>query len=239
MKKNVFRIITCIFVGLMSFTGPALAQEVPSEWTCEEDYYGDGMYCDCGCGVLDTDCADANASSCDDVFCDPGQIPVADNNALCAAAICGDGSTDGIETCDDGNAQAGDGCHSNCQIEADFICDTSASPTTCVAAVCGDNAVNGDVNENLTGGREECDDGNTTAGDGCDANCRKEVPAAWRYAGCSAAWYGDDDCDCGCGILSITSFDVFSRLSPALPGSVGFTDSRSTLAISRCPSAMP
>ena len=37
-------------------------------------------------------------------------------------------------------------------------------------AVCGDGFV-----WNTDGGSEECDDGNTTPGDGCDENCKTEV----------------------------------------------------------------
>ena len=33
-------------------------------------------------------------------------------------------------------------------------------------ATCGDGVMNGD---------EQCDDGNRTSGDGCDANCRAEI----------------------------------------------------------------
>jgi cysteine-rich repeat protein len=53
-----------------------------------------------------------------------------------------------VEECDDGNADAGDGCDSACFLEA-----------------CG--------NGRLQDG-EECDDGNTIAGDGCDASCGAE-----------------------------------------------------------------
>ncbi len=34
-------------------------------WTCAPASYGDGQSCDCGCGVLDYDCFDDTASSCD------------------------------------------------------------------------------------------------------------------------------------------------------------------------------
>jgi hypothetical protein len=39
----------------------------PAGWTCFPDYYGAADGCDCGCGVVDPDCADATAASCD--FC--------------------------------------------------------------------------------------------------------------------------------------------------------------------------
>jgi hypothetical protein len=36
-------------------------------WTCDPSLYGDGI-CDCGCGVQDSDCANALVASC--AFCD-------------------------------------------------------------------------------------------------------------------------------------------------------------------------
>ena len=38
---------------------------LPPAWTCDATAYGDGATCDCGCGVVDPDCADATAGSCD------------------------------------------------------------------------------------------------------------------------------------------------------------------------------
>jgi hypothetical protein len=37
---------------------------VPILWTCDVGYYADGI-CDCGCGVVDPDCADATVGSCE------------------------------------------------------------------------------------------------------------------------------------------------------------------------------
>lgn len=59
--------------------------------------------------------------------------------------VCGDGTEDPGEGCDDGNTTACDGCSSTCQPE-----------------VCGDL-----VQECA----EVCDDGNTVSGDGCSADC--------------------------------------------------------------------
>jgi hypothetical protein len=39
----------------------------PQAWTCTPVYYGDGG-CDCGCGIVDIDCADASVGSCE--YCD-------------------------------------------------------------------------------------------------------------------------------------------------------------------------
>ena len=62
-------------------------------WTCDPSYYDDGFYCDCGCGVVDPDCADASIASCDfcdegcdSVVCDdPSSIINPTNNAVCVA----------------------------------------------------------------------------------------------------------------------------------------------------------
>jgi cysteine-rich repeat protein len=63
--------------------------------------------------------------------------------------VCGDGVTDAPEECDDAGESAS--------------CDAD-----CTLAECGDGTLN-------TTAGEECDDGNTTPGDGCDASCLIEV----------------------------------------------------------------
>ena len=76
------------------------------------------------------------------------------------APTCGNSAKDTAESCDDGNAIAGDGCSATCQIEPGWKCDTIGA--ACVATACGDGIV---------AGTEDCDDGNTMAGDGCSAIC--------------------------------------------------------------------
>jgi len=49
-----------------------------------------------------------------------------------AAAECGGGVIDGVETCDDGNTTDGDGCTVECQIEAGFVCN--GVPSLCCFA---------------------------------------------------------------------------------------------------------
>ena len=57
-------------------------------WTCDPSYEGDG-YCDCGCGVTDSDCYDGSLSSCEYCDapgdCDPGDCSTIDpnDNAVC------------------------------------------------------------------------------------------------------------------------------------------------------------
>ena len=80
-----------------------------------------------------------------------------------AAAICGDAMISNMETCDDGDAMAGDGCDDACQTEAGWSC--MGEPSVC-SATCGDGLVRGS---------EGCDDMNTTALDGCDGACAVEM----------------------------------------------------------------
>jgi cysteine-rich repeat protein len=65
--------------------------------------------------------------------------------------VCGDGTTDPGEECDDGGTVDEDGCSSNCVVE-----------------FCGDSI-------RQAGLGEQCDDGNNTDGDGCSATCLTEV----------------------------------------------------------------
>ncbi|MDB4979061.1 MAG: Fibro-slime domain protein [Candidatus Peribacteria bacterium] len=71
---------------------------------------------------------------------------------------CGDGLVIDPETCDDHNAQDGDGCSATCKVEAGYSCGTS-QPSFC-ASTCGDG---------IRTTNEQCDDGNTAESDGCTA----------------------------------------------------------------------
>jgi hypothetical protein len=62
----------------------------PSGWTCSRGYYDDGI-CDCGCGVVDYDCASNKATACakcnDDGACSTTVCPstvLASDNAHCS-----------------------------------------------------------------------------------------------------------------------------------------------------------
>ncbi|NUO49492.1 MAG: hypothetical protein HOV80_11615 [Polyangiaceae bacterium] len=58
---------------------------VPAGWTCNIDFFATGIIqdCDCGCGVVDPDCADATEASCN--YCnDMGSC--AESAADCASA---------------------------------------------------------------------------------------------------------------------------------------------------------
>jgi cysteine-rich repeat protein len=74
--------------------------------------------------------------------------------------VCGNGTIDGDDVCDDGNTKAGDGCSATCTVEAGWNCDAQGC-----TEICGDGVVVG--HEALAGG---CDDKNAVASDGC-TNC--------------------------------------------------------------------
>jgi cysteine-rich repeat protein len=96
--------------------------------------------------------------------------------------LCGNGTEDAGEQCDDGNTANGDGCSSTCQNEprcgdgtvgAGEQCDDGnvtnddACTNVCRLAACGDGIVQPSNNE-------DCDDGNLTNGDGCTSICTVE-----------------------------------------------------------------
>jgi cysteine-rich repeat protein len=121
---------------------------------------------------------------------------------VCSPVLCGDGIVTPPEECDDGNVTAGDGCEPNCRftcVSTDPTRDC-APPDPCDGAgACNDathtctpgpplpaGAWCGPMNAYCKSGvctvpvcgngvvepGEQCDDGNQTAGDGCDPDCR-------------------------------------------------------------------
>ncbi len=59
-----------------------------------------------------------------------GFAGVVDARAGQQSAVCGDGIVGVGETCDDGNAQAADGCSATCHEETGFTC--TGEPSTCL-----------------------------------------------------------------------------------------------------------
>ncbi|MFH2009354.1 MAG: DUF4215 domain-containing protein [bacterium] len=101
---------------------------------------------------------------------------------------CGDGVVEGLEECDDGEANSDttpDACRTDC-VEArcgDGVTDTdeecddgpgnsdglaTACRTDCSLPVCGDGVIDPAFGES-------CDDGNFAAGDGCNPDCQVEM----------------------------------------------------------------
>ncbi|MCB9706562.1 MAG: DUF4215 domain-containing protein [Myxococcales bacterium] len=162
--------------------------------TCGDGFLYEGVEeCDDG----NTEDHDGCTSECQIDLCGNGEVDFGetcdDGNQIdtdaclstCEAASCGDGFLqEGVEECDDGDANADDAaCLSTCVAATcgdGFVqagveaCDEGmdnaedgACLPTCEAAACGDGFVQAGV--------EECDDGNVMPGDGCDASCKSEL----------------------------------------------------------------
>ena len=164
----------------------------------------DGLDSDCDKPRVadnDVDCSDGIActvDSCsgllgcryipDDFLCDdqdPTTSDMCDVSAGCVNTtiqVCGNGTLETPEQCDDGNAIDGDGCSDVCTIEP--ICGDGTldpgeecddgnldegdgcSAVCLIEEFCGDGIVDPG---------EQCDDGNAISGDGCSASCELEL----------------------------------------------------------------
>jgi cysteine-rich repeat protein len=159
-----------------------------------------GASCDDGAYCTDGDTCDG-AGTCQPGTGDPCQAGEVCNEATDTCdllAVCGNGTPEGTEDCDDGNTDDGDCCSATCTFEAaGSTCDDGAYCTdgdTCDGAgTCqpgaGDPCTPPDVcNESTDScdsvpvcgngtpeGTEDCDDGNTDDGDCCSATCTFEA----------------------------------------------------------------
>ena len=160
------------------------ACQIEDGWRCE----GAGLRCQpvCGDGVIvgregcddgNLDDGDGCSSAC---RLEPGYVCDAANEA-CRETVCGDGVAEGDEPCDDGDdIHVGDGCSPGCVLEpvcaaptgptqaGDSDADAGEALTELRAGVCRSSCGDGLL---LAGDSEECDDGNSVAGDGCDDTC--------------------------------------------------------------------
>ena len=157
----------------------------------------------CGNGVRQTGegCDDGNTTAGDgcDASCNvesgwycAGSDPSnpASKSQCARLASCGDGRIQQPgENCDLGSANGtGAGCDANCRAQDGYVC--RPLPTGCVKiSVCG----NGKLEAS-----EECDDGNTSAGDGCSSACKIEA----SYYSCpTPGQLCTNTARCGDGIL--------------------------------------
>ncbi len=176
---------------------------------------GDGCAADCSfVDNLANGVACIQNAECASTVCDT----VGDN--VCEAALtCGNGAVETGEVCDDGNTVAGDGCAADCSFVDNLangvactqnaqcgsaVCDTQTDNVCEAALTCGNGAVE-------TG--EVCDDGNTTSGDGCAADCTfvdnlGNGTACTQNAECASTicdTVGDNVCEaaltCGNGVV--------------------------------------
>ena len=121
--------------------------------------------------------------------CDDGNDGNEDScTQYCKIAVCGDGYTQPSngERCDDKNRVNTDSCNNECQINAVTKATTVVTTTTVTTVTNNDGGTTTVVtpkNElafcgnNIVEAGEECDDGNTVAGDGCSSSCQAEPPA--------------------------------------------------------------
>jgi hypothetical protein len=101
--------------------------EPSNAWVCEDSFYGDGEYCDCGCGEFDPDCTDSLAiPTCNDA-----------ERACSAAGSCELAPVDGWH-CLPSRYDDGESCDCNCGAP-DPDCETTNDSSDCPAGeVCGD-----------------------------------------------------------------------------------------------------
>ena len=143
----------------------------PSE-VCDDGNLSTGDGCNAAC-LLEVGEPCAGDTDCATNRCNTAAMP-----PVCAPPVgCGNGLLEAGEGCDDGNNMNGDGCTAACEIEdgspcatdgecASGVCDLNEAPPVCEpAGSCGNGAL--DI-------PEACDDGNTSAGDGCSAACLLE-----------------------------------------------------------------
>ena len=143
----------------------------PSE-ICDDGNLNTGDGCNAAC-LLEVGEPCTGDTDCASNLCNVAAMP-----PVCAPPVgCGNGVLEAGEACDDGNNVNGDGCTAACQIEdgnpctanaecSSDVCDMTEAPPLCEpAGFCGNGVL--DVPEG-------CDDGNTTAGDGCSDVCLLE-----------------------------------------------------------------
>lgn len=83
-----------------------------------------------------------------------------------ACFVCGDSNIDSpTETCDDGNAVTEQCAYGDTSCT---VCASTCTEQAGATSFCGDSTVDG-------ANGEQCDDGGTTPGDGCDATCQIEA----------------------------------------------------------------
>ena len=176
---------------------------IPATWKCSTSYYGTGDGCDCGCGAFDPDCGTDhtaaacrycnNTGSCDATGSNCSKINQSDNS-ICGGAPAG-------WRCDPGYYGSNDGCDCGCGVH-----DPDCTGTTATACLF-------------------CDNTGSCGGGSCPSNIKttdnstcSTPPSGWN---CSASWYGDGECDCGCGTLDpdCTSILVSACLNCDIYGS--------------------
>ncbi|AKF05542.1 DUF4215 domain-containing protein [Sandaracinus amylolyticus] len=183
-------------------------------------------------GTTTSACAPAASPAPDGAACGTGQICLT-GGCVASACGDGFTDASRGEQCDDVNTVSGDGCENDCTFTCSSAADCSDGavcngPEVCmnagsVASRCaaGSPASNGTscgggqiciggacttagCGDGVVSGAEQCDDGNTSNGDGCDADCRWTCTAATAVADCGDgnACNGVEVCTAGGSLAS-------------------------------------
>jgi hypothetical protein len=190
------------------FNGRCDQPDPPAGWTCVAGAYGDGIACDCGCGIPDPDCRNDDINSCVRCF-------VCGGHGVCAGTLDPLDSTQCAPpppewTCS-ADAFRDSVCDCGCGLLDSFCQDIE------LRYVCGNFPVEG-----CSAGHRAHIDPNH------NPSCIINVPTDWT---CDRTYYFDGLCDCGCGAFdldcqsnSVTSCDkcddVGSCSSAACPGTI-------------------
>ncbi len=148
--------------------------------------------------------------------CDTNQCDLLGSNQCEADNTCGNGEVDGTDYCDDGGTSNGGGCSSDCQLELGVTCTSNAQCDTNQCDLLGSNECEADntCGNGQVDGTDFCDDGGTSNGGGCSADCQLELGVACTSnAQCDTSVCdtpGSDTCEaanvCGNGVVDGTDF---------------------------------
>ncbi len=157
--------------------------------TCGNGAVDAGEQCDDGNRLPGDGCSSrCLTEGCGNGRLDPGESCERPNqprcNALCQSieGRCGDGVLDSGEQCEDGDAEGGDGCSPQCQdevcgngrVDSGETCEPPGS-ATCDRDCQIEPGLNPRCGDRVKQAGEECEDGNTRAGDGCSPACLFEA----------------------------------------------------------------
>ena len=162
----------------------------------------------------------------DDELIDTQEWEFFPSDPTCGVTACGDGVVDPGEACEPtADVAIEDCCTSQCTLrQAGSQCGSAGCNGTCTAdGVC--HCATSDCGDGVVGPNEQCDDGNTTDGDCCAANCTFELlnscgpPTA--HCVCAAGACLQDLTMGACIFVSATIGPAGGSLE--LPGSVSMT----------------
>ncbi|MBI5055620.1 MAG: DUF4215 domain-containing protein [Nitrospirae bacterium] len=160
---------------------PPSFEYVPNSSDCDDSRSDIHPGTDEVCDGNDNNCngqIDDNCYSCGNGICEADK---GETLAKCAfdCPVCGDGTLQPSEQCEDGNTNNNDGCSSNCMneycgdgiVQLNEECDDGGTMNNdgcnyiCMREYCGDGIQQPGIGE-------VCDDGNAVNGDGCNTLCQ-------------------------------------------------------------------